>query len=394
MRLPTEKELSPEQREVIFAPPEGTALVVGPPGSGKTVVALFRAKFLERELETFCVIMYTKVLKKYTGMESRTGLHWIGEWWRLCRGSGMPEYKVRVDGYGGPRWQRKWDFERASEILIEEPEAFRRKGHWGHLILDEAQDFPPGYHRLLYCVQEKVFEELDEAARPSLLVLADENQRITAENSTIEEMKRAYLLNEADVYSLEKNYRNTREIAEFASHFFVGLRSGMPKLPEKRGEKPVVAPTNGIDDAVGRVARYARSHEASEIAVLVNYERTRKKLVNKLRHRLKDSSIDVQTYSSQDRSAGNAEVLEFERVRIVTVLCYASAKGLEFDAVFLPELQSIRVDGEQLDVTRMNLYVMCSRARTHLFLFVSEDPERKARIWGLLPPGGRYVLQE
>ena len=47
MRLPKEAQLSREQKEVCFAPSTGTVLVTGPPGSGKTVVALYRAKQLE-----------------------------------------------------------------------------------------------------------------------------------------------------------------------------------------------------------------------------------------------------------------------------------------------------------------------------------------------------------
>jgi DNA helicase II / ATP-dependent DNA helicase PcrA len=68
----------------------------------------------------------------------------------------------------------------------------------------------------------------------------------------------------------------------------------------------------------------------------------------------------------------------------VTVLCFASAKGLEFDAVFLPELQTVPVDDQNELVTKMNLYVMVSRARTHLFLLLT-DPEKKTGIWSLLP---------
>ena len=48
MRLPSESQLSREQREVIAAPTEGTMLVMGPPGSGKTVVAMLRERALKK----------------------------------------------------------------------------------------------------------------------------------------------------------------------------------------------------------------------------------------------------------------------------------------------------------------------------------------------------------
>ena len=77
---------------------------------------------------------------------------------------------------------------------------------------------------------------------------------------------------------------------------------------------------------------------------------------------------------------------------VVTVLCFASAKGLEFDAVFLPELQTIDVKGRERDTIRMNLYVMCSRARTHLWLSI-DDPTGTHDVWKLLPPQDLWVKE-
>ena len=63
----------------------------------------------------------------------------------------------------------------------------------------------------------------------------------------------------------------------------------------------------------------------------------------------------------------------------------------EFDAVFLPELQTLRVDASNSDVAKMTLYVMCSRARTYLELMVS-DEKGEAAIWEYLPKKTDDVL--
>ena len=116
-----------------------------------------------------------------------------------------------------------------------------QRGHWGHLILDEAQDFPREAHRLLFQVQQRVFSNLADDERPSLCVLADENQRITSTHSTIEQIREAHaFLTEREEYELTRNYRNTRPIASFAAHFYVGLPTGIPQLPSTEGDKPHV----------------------------------------------------------------------------------------------------------------------------------------------------------
>ena len=72
----------------------------------------------------------------------------------------------------------------------------------------------------------------------SLTVFADENQRITGQQSTIAEIRAATGIH--DTLKLTRNYRNTRPIAEFAASFYTGLPSGIPELPPSsaRGERP------------------------------------------------------------------------------------------------------------------------------------------------------------
>jgi superfamily I DNA/RNA helicase len=383
MRLPSESQLSREQKEVIAAPTEGTMLVTGPPGSGKTVVAMLRERALKKRRKPVTSVVFNNVLTRYTGNEL-TFQTWLNEWWRAATGLYYPTSNG-VDANGRRRWSQ--DHAKAIELAFGEKNAvLKERGHWGHLILDEAQDFPPEAHRLLFQVQQKVFGSLDEDERPSLCLLADENQRITSTHSTIRQIKQAHaFLTEAEEYELKQNYRNTQPIASFAAHFYVGLPTGVPRLPSTKGDKPRVFVAD-LDAAVDRVATYARNHPNEEVGVLVNQQRTRRKCFNKLKHRLGSTSIVVQTYTSErDDEHNDASKLVFNQPGVVTVICFASAKGLEFDAVFLPELQTISIQGGERDMIRMNLYVMCSRARTQLLLGI-DDRTRTHEVWKLLPP--------
>lgn len=388
MRLPSESQLSREQKEVIAAPTEGTMLVTGPPGSGKTVVAMLRERALKKRRKPVVSVVFNNVLTRYTGNEL-TFQTWLNEWWQTATGTRFPTSNG-VDANG----QRKWSQDHAKAIELafgDKNAALRARGHWGHLILDEAQDFPADAHRLLFQVQQKVFGNLDEDERPSLCLLADENQRITSTHSTIKQIRQAHaFLTEDEEYGLKQNYRNTKPIASFAAHFYVGLPTGIPQLPSTKGDKPRVFVAE-LDTAVDRVVTYAKNHPNEEVGVLVNFDATRRKFFNKLTHRLKSTDIVVQTYTSKrDDEHNDASKLAFNKPGVVTVLCFASAKGLEFDAVFLPELQTINIQGAERDTIRMNLYVMCSRARTQLWVAI-DDQTRTHEIWTLLPPRDLWV---
>ena len=389
MRLPAESQLSREQKEVIAAPTEGTILVMGPPGSGKTVVAMLRERALKKRREQAALVVFNNVLTQYTGNDL-TFQTWLNDWWKRATGAFFPA------GHGyDTNGRRTWSQHHSKAIelaLGAKRAALTQRGHWGHLILDEAQDFPREAHRLLFQVQQRVFSDLADDERPSLCLLADENQRITSTHSTIEQIREAHaFLTEREEYELTRNYRNTRPIASFAAHFYVGLPTGIPQLPSTEGDKPHVFVAN-LDTAVDRIVTYAKNHPNEEVGVLVQYDNTRTKFFNKLTYRLESTEIRVQTYGAKSKKHNVASKLVFDEHGIVTVLCFASAKGLEFDAVFLPELQTIDVKGRERDTIRMNLYVMCSRARTHLWLSI-DDPTRTHDVWKLLPPQDLWVKE-
>jgi DNA helicase-2/ATP-dependent DNA helicase PcrA len=391
MKLPTESQLSREQREVMNAPTEGTILVVGPPGSGKTVVAVLRERALNRRKALVTSVVFTNVLSQYTGSGNGSTFHkWLPQWWRTCTGSRFPATTI-TDDNGDSQWQL--DYATAAELAAGAlMPRFRSKGHWGHLILDEAQDFPPSAHKLLFLVQQRVFHDTPEDDRPSICILADENQRLTAHNSTIRQIRAAHpLLTDDEEYLLRRNYRNTRQIAEFAAHFYVGLESGKPDLPTTEGSLPRVirAP---LDASVDRVVTHAKNHADQEVGVLVRYDRTRRKVFNKLEFRLRQSGIKVQTYGSRSKEHDDATKLKFGKAGVVTVLCFSSAKGLEFDTVFLPELQTLPLGDGQTDHLRMNLYVMASRARRELWVTI-DDEAGTHDIWSLLPPPHLWVSE-
>jgi len=68
VRLPDYSDLSEEQDSIYLdAPMDGTVFVTGPPGTGKTVIAFYRADVLaEKDPDSVTVAMYNRVLNQYT----------------------------------------------------------------------------------------------------------------------------------------------------------------------------------------------------------------------------------------------------------------------------------------------------------------------------------------
>ena len=80
---------------------------------------------------------------------------------------------------------------------------------------------------------------------------------------------------------------------------------------------------------------------------------------NQLRER--NLELDVQMYISGSQ---NHKTIDFSKAGI-KIINYQSAKGLEFDAVFLPRVDEYWGDPRS-DGTRMRFYMLISRARDWL----------------------------
>jgi DNA helicase-2/ATP-dependent DNA helicase PcrA len=386
MRFPKLTELDKDQNEIYNgAPPEGTVLIIGPPGTGKTVIAFHRAQMLSRLRRNPRVIMYNKVLSQYTSsrgnvapdVEVQTLHAWMYNWWKKSiRGLSDPPC---VDG---DRFNHDWNAIQDAALKKAGVTSGAQHVNWGHLIIDEGQDFPPSMYACLTNVMT-VANANGCSPKLAVTVLADENQRLhPGSNSNIEEIRQNLLLGPKNFFHLKKNYRSTKQIAEFASCFYVGLRTGKPIAPSSIGELPVVSwvdrDTEGkfLDACATKIARYADSRRTEEIGVLTIRDKVRSSIFNRLNAKLEEKKIKIQSYSSKDEDL-KATNLEFDIPGRVTVINSASAKGLEFDTVFLVDPGAlVSLGSGDLDA-KMAMYVLSSRPRRFLNVMLVEDANSK-----------------
>jgi DNA helicase IV len=342
-RLPSYQELSYEQDNIMNLPLTGHHVVVGPPGSGKTVMALYRARMYAKSSKTVNLAVFNNTLSQYLGQAinefqlgaaASTMQSWFSSWY-------LENFKRWAPKRGDNRYEFDW-----AQILEQVVKARNRIEKIDALILDEGQDFPRDFYLVIGQIAKNV------------TVFADENQRIhDSKNSTIREIQN--YLNTSSKEVLTTNYRNTREIAEFASHFYADVESGQPLLPDKRGERPKLYTGKAREEQLTLISNYTKGFPKHQIGILLKDSTTQDKYETLLRAKLR--GINVQNYTYRNRQS-----LDFSKPGIF-LLNYQSAKGMEFDAVFLPELQELRTD-EDVTTRKMRFYVLSTRARQSLFL--------------------------
>jgi DNA helicase IV len=345
LKLPTYQELSKEQDTINNLPLSGTHLVVGPPGTGKTVIAIYRAEMCKRAKLSSQFIVYNNTLRQYLDTAIRekdingqtlTYHSWFGKWyWR-----NFHKYPPQTERY-------KYDWQQIHENIS------RQKNYdvFDHLIIDEGQDFSKEFYLVIRQIAKNVS------------VFADENQRLNESNSTIDEIKS--FLGAPNIHSLSRNYRNSLPIAEFARQFYVGLKTGIPDLPVRIGSKPRLFLKRDFNEQIALIARIANNNPDNSIGVFVKTQDQQKIFLNQLNRKVKGC---VQTYMYND---DDHKTIDFCKNGII-ILTYKSAKGLEFDNVFLPNLDTLRSDANEYD-QKMEFYVLLSRARNELNLMCDGD---------------------
>jgi DNA helicase-2/ATP-dependent DNA helicase PcrA len=385
LSMPTYLQLSTEQKAILEdASFDETLMVTGPPGTGKTVIAMWQSKQMSDSRPTpISLIMYNRVLRAYTGgwsawqdsanVSVNTYHSWAFRMWKQAGGTGYPPQE--------PKWNYLW--EQMNRVLLQATTSGGAAMNFGHVVIDEAQDFSKSFYESLAL--------LSSVDRITVSVVADENQRLEeSRNSSLKEIQDGLALGGViQKYPLTKNYRNTFEIDAFARRFFVGLITGQADPPEGvHGDKPLLcgyrAGTNGM---VSAIERHAKNNPSQSILVVCPTKRLCKSMCNKLKLRLDDHQVAAYL------RAGDEEDLNIGEPKTVTLVHWMSMEGIEADALFVPNLELFDLGEDSTNGELMRLYVMCSRARLRLELQY-ESTSSSHRLVELIRDKGAGVLEE
>ena len=378
IRMPTFTDLSPEQQSILRDIPfTGTSLVVGPPGTGKTVIGMFRALAISRgDGRRVTFITHSKVLTEHSktwredgfdAVDLRTYHSFTWKIWKAHGGQGNPPAKHGA----ASQWEKDWN------AITQQLASHQRPVSLGHVVVDEGQDLPTEFYQnmAIYVLKGWV---------GSFSVFADENQRLDpAINSTIAQIRTAMSqVCKPIELPLTRNFRNTLPIAKSAASFFVGAASERPVFPEDRPGSPVEMQKCLNPGAMAeRVAILATNDSSRSVLVICGSQPMAKSMRNKIEHQMNQNGRPrtVTWYKRGHEEWGDSAALRAGENGIIAVVHTSSMKGLEADAVFVAGLEHFDKGDDGDDIENMNLYVTTSRARSSLEILF-EDPS--ARLVG------------
>ena len=359
-RLPTFRELSKEQDRVLRNIQDSErSIVAGAPGTGKSVIMLLFSEQLKTRKEKYLCLLYNQVLKQMSlalvnSLEVNTWHAWFRSFFTRQYHQSPPQ----VNSF-------QYDWDKIMELMDEQD--LEQDGETT-ILIDEGQDMPPGF-----------YEFMDEHFR-NVFVSADENQPMYEINSCLKDIKRNLDVKKDQCLELHENYRNTKQIAMLARTFFCNTRVPPPELPKRNGEIPMLIDYPEKRPLIERIARRHRVNPDLLIAVIVPKETIREEFCNGL----KQMKIDnVYTYSSQSWKQNSP--IPFDSGGIV-VLNAKSAKGLEFDEVFIADLDQFYLSTDR-EAFKKEMYVLLSRAREQLFILINTraNPSKSRQILSQFP---------
>ena len=378
-QLPGIEELSREQEAINYLPAEGCHLIVGGPGTGKTVLALLRARLFRQKGLDHRFLVYNRLLE-WASQQLHPQVHsdrWIRWFNGVYRGLFDESPPRRSDDWADIHWdqvQDKW-------LQSDCPRPLQDR----YLIIDEGQDMPPGFYQTLLLLGAE-----------HLFVAADQNQRIGDCNSSIEDIRMALDLQREEIHYLRDNFRQRDRgypVARLAREFHTDPASPPPRLPPQP-----------LADSPDLPLLYAHNRERYEsrelhrriltrvynrpdrlIGIFTASDESRAQWLKALWRAREEHPglgfIPVKSYFSGLEDARLKEI-HFDQGGIL-VINAPSCKGLEFDEVFIVNLEDFRSANDDTDITRKRFYVMISRARERLFLL--RQRERPCPVLELMP---------
>lgn len=340
-------DLTLDQREAVTASTARHRIVLGGPGSGKTLVLAHRARYLldegRAESERTRVLVYTNVLREYI----EAGLRDLGltDYTQTFHSWSVDTYRSLV-GSRVPRDGRYFDYERVWAQLadalrgVDEPPL-------DLALVDEGQD-----------LSQNAWRVLQRSAR-HVTVGMDSRQQLYAEGVDLTTATQALGVRRHSAMLLSA-YRCTPHIVEVASRFLLEgderrrfLAANLLPLGER--ETPVIQYSDGADEEYEALASVVRErlNLGHRTAVLLPTNRQLRSVGRALAER------GIETRTRDELAFDDAAPL---------LLTLHSAKGLTVDSVCLPTVTRRAFSGFDDDLVRNLLFVGSTRASRWLWI--------------------------
>lgn len=304
-----DSELDDYQVKVINRRTDGPSIVKGCAGSGKSILALWKAKQIDTEHRgTYKIIVLTRALMQYMA----DGISQVG----------IP--RQNVDYYW--HWEHQ-DYPGADYIIV-----------------DEAQDF--------------TMEEIDmfrSKANKALLLYGDSAQQVydflKEKRASMEDIQ---YHTRFPMEQLVFNHRLPKKIARFAQCLNSENDDLEDRCTEEGVEKPRVLRYGSLTEQYDAIISLIRNKNMDDVGILFRKNEQVEHAYNYFREHGVDVEAKYNQYMNLDFSSDNPKMTT-----------YHSSKGLQFENVFVPNCVTDAPDDKNL------LYVAITRSYRSLYIMYS-----------------------
>lgn len=291
-----DSEIDDYQFNVIRMSTEKSLIVKGSAGSGKSILALWKAKQIQDEHKgSYLYVVYTKALRQYID--------------DAVKQIGLSEQNVVTfdscfswtrDGKGN-LIRNKW-----------------KKGEYDYIFLDEAQDFSEEDVLILKSKALKAFHVYGDTAQQLYSFLKDRGKKTVS----IEEIAVSTKL---PIETLVFNHRLTKKIARVAQYFNSEDDNLVERCIREGTEKPKILEYNSLAEQYDAIISLIKGQNMEDVGILfregIEVERAYKYF--------KSKGMNVEA------KFGKLMNLDFKSNN-PKMMTYHSSKGLQFERVFIP----------------------------------------------------------
>lgn len=336
-----ESELDDDQIKVLMETLDKSCIVSGCAGSGKSVLALIKAQRIQKEHGTnYRVIVYTKALCRYMN-------------------SGKKELGLVNDFYHYEAWKYKRE-PRGRSMVYSRDESGNKIPYMpsaDYIIVDEIQDFSEDEIREFLNATNKNFFFFGDTAQSiyeglKTTVPVDEIRSITPVGMKVKN------------WELYRNYRLPLPVARVVQSIGVDLPPFIESTyKSKETAIPIFLQFKNKNDQISFIQRQIEKNNLTDVAILLPDNDCVESIYNQLKNLGGNYELK---YNDKRDYRNNQDNLSFSSSN-PKVMTYHSAKGLQFEAVFLPYLENF--SGEESD--QKSLYVAMTRTYRYLYVMYS-----------------------
>jgi superfamily I DNA/RNA helicase len=323
-----ESELDEDQIRVLMATLDKSCVVSGCAGSGKSVLALIKAQRIQKEKgNNYKIIVFTKALCRYMnagkemlGLENDFFYHWD---WRERNNCSPANY----------------------------------------IIVDEIQDFS----------QEEI-EEFIAATNNNFFFFGDTAQSIyegLKETLPVEEIRNLLPQDKRPkIFELYRNYRLPISVARVVQHVGIDL-DGYDESTYKSVETsiPIFIQFRNFEEQIKSIADIIKKRNLLDVGILVPHNENVKQVSDMLN---KFSMSHEVKYKDKRDWTNSVDNLNFTTTN-PKVMTYHSAKGLQFESVFIPAVSELTNDEERRISEQKALYVAMTRTYRYLYIMYNGE---------------------